>query len=86
MMKLVPERVDFKVRAIALEGVGCGQYADEDEHYESHALLSIIRAVGKTHPGAGEHEESADPARWGMMSIRCRVELGVLDEDLHHDQ
>ncbi len=37
--------------------------ADQDQHDQTHALLSIVRAVGEADAGAGEDQQPADPER-----------------------
>ena len=67
-----------------VQRVGCGDSADEDEHNEAHALLSVIRAVEEADAGAGEHHEGTNRERrrhvvfWRFVELR---EFGDLLRD-----
>jgi len=80
-----------KVLALArcdgmVEGVGCGNRADEDEHDEAHALLSVVGAVEEADAGAGEDEEAANPEGRRLRPFGGFVELLFLDDGFHEQQ
>ena len=65
-----------------VERVGGGNGADEDEHDQAHALLSVVGAVEEADAGAGEHQQRADGPRWRLLVLGRLVERRVLDEPL----
>ena len=50
--------------------------ADEDEHDQAHALLSVVRAVAKTDTGAGKHQQSANEERRRLFTF-WRLKQGL---------
>ena len=65
-----------------VEGVGCGDGADEDKHDEAHALLAVVGAVEETDSGAGEHHQDADGPRRRLLALGRLIEGWVFDEPL----
>jgi len=66
-----------------VEGVGCGHSADQDEHDETHALLSVVRAVREADTAAGADEKTADPEGWRLVVFGGLIKLRVGDDTLH---
>ena len=63
-----------------VESVGGGDGADEDQHDEAHAFLSVIGAVEEADAGAGEDEQAADVERRRLGAFGSFVEFGIFDE------
>src|SRR5580698_7671613 len=63
-----------------VERVGGGNGADQDQHDQAHAFLSIVRAVEKADAGAGEDEQAAYVERWRGFAFGSGVEFGIFDE------
>jgi len=55
-MRVDDEVLNLIRRHRAVQGVGGGDCADQDQHNEPHTLLSVIRSVRKTDTGAGENQ------------------------------
>ncbi|MNE31782.1 hypothetical protein D3C80_1253650 [compost metagenome] len=62
----------------AIEGVGHGQGADQNQHDQAHAFLAIVGAVGKGHTGAGEDQDGADPPGRRRFALGSLVQGAVL--------
>ena len=60
--------------------VSGGNCADQDEHDESHALLTVVRSVEEADARAGEKHERADGPRRRLVVFRRFVEGGGFDE------
>ena len=56
ILHFLAQRLQLTNAAVLLESVGGGKDAHQDEHDETHALLTVIGSVGKAHTGAGEHQ------------------------------
>jgi hypothetical protein len=58
-----------------VERVGGGHGADQDEHDQAHAFLSVVGAVEEADAGAGEDEQAADVERRRLGYLRepCKV-------------
>ena len=86
VLEFLPECIELLPGAGILQGESGREDADEDQHDQPHPLLAIVGSVREANPGAGEHEQGADPTRWRMIGIRSCVELRIADQDLHDDQ
>ena len=59
--------------------IGRGHGADQDQHDQSHTLLSVVGTVEEADAGAGEHQQCANGPRRRCVALRRLVESGVLD-------
>ena len=69
-----------------VESVGGGHGADENQHDEAHAFLSVIGAVEEADAGAGEDEEAANVERRRRGAFGSRVKLGIFDKGFGEKQ
>ena len=60
-----------------VERVGGGDGADEDEHDEAHALLSVVGAVAVADAAAGEDQQETDVERRRRGALGGLVEAGI---------
>ena len=49
-----------------IDGVRSGNGADEDEHDQAHAFLTVVRAVEETYSRAREEQQAANP-KWRRL-------------------
>src|SRR5262249_34887743 len=68
------------------ERVDRGNDADQNQHDQSHPLLSVIGAVRKAHAGASEDEEPANPPRWRRVALGRVVKLWPPDQKFHQEK
>ena len=80
------EGLDVARSRSAVQRIGCGDDADQDEHDETHALLAVIGAVREGHAGAGEDQKTPHPERRGSLTLGLLVELGAADQKLHDQE
>ncbi|MNE37649.1 hypothetical protein D3C80_1315100 [compost metagenome] len=70
----------------AVQGIGHGQGADQDQHDQAHAFLPVVGAMGERYPGAGEDQQPANPpGRWRVADRRL-VQLAALDQHAQGQQ
>ena len=69
-----------------VEGVGRRHGADQDQHNEAHALLPVIRAMGKADPGTGQDQQAADPQRRRRPSLGRLVQRRIADQQLRQQK
>src|SRR5208282_5602934 len=68
---------DLAVGQGAVEGEGGGDRADQDQHDQAHALLSVVGAVGEADGCAGEDQKSPDPPCRRLIRLGRAVQLGL---------
>ena len=59
-----------------------GDRADQDQHDQPHALLSVVRAVRKADAGAGENQQRANPEWRRLGALREPRIVPVLEDQL----
>ena len=74
------------VRQRAVQRIGGGHRADQDQHDEAHALLAVVRAMGEGDARAGEDEQAANPPGRRRLALRLLVKLGLAHDELHQQQ
>ena len=60
--------------------------ADQNEHDQPHALLSVVGAVGEADARAGQDQQAADPERRRFVAFRRFIEAPVFDHSLADHQ
>ncbi len=55
----------------AVQRIGGGRRADQDQHDQAHALLAVVAAVGEGDAGAGQDQQAADPQRRRRVGLRA---------------
>ena len=63
-----------------VHGVGGGNGADQDEHDQAHALLSVVRAMEETDAGACQQQQAANPERRRCVAHRRFVQSLIRDD------
>src|SRR5258705_6379575 len=58
-----------------VQRVGGGDSSDQDEHDQTHSLLTVVGPVGEAHAGAGEQQQRANPERRRLRAFRRFVEF-----------
>ncbi len=79
------EILDLAVADRVIQGVRGGHRADQDQHDESHALLTVVRAVEEAHTGAGQHQQAANPKWRRCVALGRLEEPRILDHELEHE-
>ena len=62
-----------------VESVGGGNGADENQHDQAHAFLSVVRAVEEADAGAGENQQAADVERRRLGAFGSLVKLRIFN-------
>jgi hypothetical protein len=60
--------------------------ADENQHDQAHAFLSIVGAVEEAYQRAGEDKDPANPPWRGMIAYRFGIQRGNADDGLEEQQ
>ena len=68
------EVVDILLVHGAIQRVGRGHGADQDQHDEAHAFLAVVRSMREAHARAGQHQQSANPQGRRLVALGLLVE------------
>ena len=70
----------------AIERVGGGYRADEDQHDEPHAFLAVVAAVEEAHAAAGQDQQAANPQGRRLVALGFLVKRRDFDGRLEYGQ
>ena len=70
----------------AVERIGRRHRADQDQHDQPHALLTVIRAMEEADAGAGQDQQAADPEGGGSWPSGALYSGGMRTSDFTAEQ
>ena len=73
-------------RHAAVERVGRRYRADQDQHDQTHAFLTVVGAMEEAHQGAGQNQDAADPPRRRLIALRLTEQFFVADDEFDGQQ
>ena len=77
---------DFRGRNRVIQGIYRRHRADQDQHDQAHAFLTIIRTMSKTDAGAGQDQQQPDPERWRLIALGRFIQSRDFNQGLGQQQ
>src|SRR4029077_8350452 len=65
-----------------IQSVSRRNRADQDQHDQTHSLLTIVRSMEETDAGASEDQQATDIKRRRLGSFGGAIKLLIFDESL----
>ena len=76
----------LRFRQRAVQRISRRHGADQDQHDQAHALLTVVRTVREADTGAGQDQEAANPQRRRLVAFRRGVQRRIADDHLQQQQ